>query len=409
MLYEKNKEISNIYTFINETIDKLLDEQSLKTITPPEGTKIKTIKIVVENDGYDGDVFEVIKGKEIYHVKEKDAKKDFPFQPNLEAGNSFEEEIVDMDNSSEDSLLEYFKEGAISQEDLQKTYTQLKSVVFASGKTAKKVITIGSKPFIVTKKSLGILGRLIDKIKTGSAKKMELSRCFCLKFTEDGLKDLDSGGQILDEDTFKTNIDDQPKNIKKDLLIKFKKCRSKWNKYIKNNIVRVETKKDCASIGEWEKGSKSILDKIISKLKVAFDVEGYDVEGDEDTGKINTNLSIGEKITQYKHIELEFDEIVEYSATDTGLNFNSGTPYKFDIVGTWKDNRENTVKLKRCGVFGGCKYYIFGFSSSQVNKKNNSGSTFMCRNSKCDEKKKDYTGKDTSSVNWRGKIRGLIS
>ncbi len=395
MLYKKNKYISNIFSYINETIDNLLGEQ-LSVITLPDGAVLvkKTVKVVDIN--YSGVSYEEINGKDIYYIKLDDVKKDFN-KPSAEVGDEFEIEMINFDDNNKENLSDYFISNKVSPETLQKIYTDIKS-----GKViARKIYKIGTKPFIITTNSLMLLGKVLNVVKK---KKIVVkdekphSLCYCLTFTEDGLKEdlpFNSGEFVLDRDTFESNNNDQTDLIIKKLLDDYDFCVDEYGKYIKNGRDRIDTKKNCSDIESWYTDSESLMDDIIANLKNVYDVKGYKKDLDKTKKEKGGVLTIGETLSQYSEIEIDFENDVKYDSSGN-ITLGSGKR-RFDIVGTFRENRESTLLLYKSG-----DYYVFGFKSSKLQNKNNGGGTKMCKNRKCEERKKN-----TDNTTWSGTITEL--
>ena len=397
MLYKKNKYISNIYTYINETIDILLNEQ-IKVISLPEGAKLKKIYIKVEGNNYTGDYYEVLDNgkKEVFHEKIDDVKDKFN-KKNVKENDEFEHEIVVFDDSKEEGLLDYLTSNKISVENLGKTYTDLRLAGPAVFKTSGKIIRLGTKTFLIGKKGLKMLGKIVNTMRGMKRKEDEKphSLCYCLKLTQDGVDDKGN----LDRGQYSRNISDQSNTIYQKLMDEYDYCVSEYGSYIDNSNVRVRTKKSCVMIDDYYSDSKSLIDDIISNLQSVYDVKGYNKKGIKKTEKKDT-ITIGEKLTMYKKISLEFSENVEYEKGNVKFDGGVGaSSYRFNIVGTWRDNREDTMILERSG-----EYYIFGFSNARLQDRENGGVTFHCSDSSCTSRK----NKSSNKTRWKGKITDLI-
>lgn len=392
MLYKKNKYISNIFSYINETIDNLLGEQ-VSVITLPDGAVLVKQTVKVVDNKYSGVSYEEINGKEIYYIKLDDVKKDFN-KPSAKVDDEFEIEMINFDDNNEENLSDYFISNKVSTETLQKIYTDIKSGSF----TARKIYKIGTKPFIITKNSLGLLGKVLNNVRSkrivGKDEKPH-SLCYCLTFTEDGLKEKNNGEFVLDRDTFEFNNNDQTDVIIKKLLDDYDFCVDEYGKYIKNGRDRIDTKKNCSDIESWYTDSESLMDDIIANLKNVYDVKGYKKDLEKTKKEKGGVLTIGETLSQYSEIVIDFENDVKY---DPSGNIKLGSGKKrFDIVGTFRENRESTLLLYRSN-----DYYVFGFKSSKLQNKNNGGGTHMCKNRKCEEKKNN-----TDRTTWSGTITEL--
>jgi len=378
MLYKKNGRVLDIISYLNESIDNLLEQDII--VTPYSGDKIKTIIqkfTVVENGQLPPNT------DNEYFIELKDA---IMYKSGVKVGDEIEIEVADLDSMKEEGILEFLKSDEIDAKTLEKIVLGQRTTIRVGGKILKYgPRSIGK----LQKVAAGLVQakKYVDKY----GKKSEHSLCYCLRLFDEHTDDTTGDA---DKSIYLTDVEDQPDFIQEELINTWDYCENEYGSKINKKDDRQETKKSCDFLESWYEEGESILDDMISDLQKSFKVVGYNKKSEKETKYNKEKKSPAEKIILHDYVEIEFSSDVVHTprgGTPTVL-FSSGDIILFEIKKTY-GSANDTVLVEH-----GNKKYILGFETATV-KKSQSDNTFWVL---------DNSGAVSNiKTTWDGKIKSF--
>lgn len=355
MIYKKNGRVLDIISYLNESIDNLLEQDII--VTPYSGDKIKTIKqkfTVVENGQLPPNT------DDEYYIELKDA---IMYKSGVKVGDEIEIEVADLDSMDEEGILEFLKSDKIDAKTLEKIVLGQRTTIRVGGKILKYGPRSISK---LQKVATGLVQakKYVDKY----GKKSEHSLCYCLRLFDEHTDDTTGDA---DKSIYLTDVEDQPDFIQEELINTWDYCENEYGSKINEKDDRQESKKSCDFLESWYEEGESILDDMISDLQKSFKVVGYNKNSEKETKYNKEKKSPAEKIILHDYVEIEFSTDVVHTprgGTPTVL-FSSGDIILFEIKKTY-GSANDTVLVEH-----GNKKYILGFETATV-KKSQSDNTF---------------------------------
>jgi hypothetical protein len=355
MIYKKNGRVLDIISYLNESIDNLLEQDII--VTPYSGDKIKTIiqKFTVVENGQLPPITD-----DEYYIELKDA---IMYKSGVKVGDEIEIEVVDFDSMEEEGILEFLKSDKIDAKTLEKIVLNQRTTIRVGG----KILKYGPKGLKKLKKvAAGLVQakKYVDKY----GKKSEHSLCYCLRLFDEHTDDTTGDA---DKSIYLTDVEDQPDFIQEELINTWDYCENEYGSKINKKDDRQESKKSCDFLESWYEEGESILDDMISDLQKSFKVVGYDKKSEKETKYNKEKKSPAEKIILHDYVEVEFSSDVVHTprgGTPTVL-FSSGDIILFEIKKTY-GSANDTVLVEH-----GNKKYILGFETATV-KKSQSDNTF---------------------------------
>jgi len=378
MIYKKNGRVLDIISYLNESIDNLLEQDII--VTPYSGDKIKTIiqKFTVVENGQLPPITD-----DEYYIELKDA---IMYKSGVKVGDEIEIEVVDFDSMEEDGILEFLKSDKIDAKTLEKIVLNQRTTIRVGG----KILKYGPKGLVKLKKvAAGLVQakKYVDKY----GKKSEHSLCYCLRLFDEHTDDTTGDA---DKSIYLTDVEDQPDFIQEELINTWDYCENEYGSKINEKDDRQESKKSCDFLESWYEEGESILDDMISDLRKSFKVVGYDKNSEKETKYNKEKKSPAEKIILHDYVEIEFSSDVVHTPRGGTPNvlFNSGDIILFEILKTY-GSANDTVLVEHGG-----KKYILGFESATV-KKSQSDNTFWVL---------DNSGAVSNiKTTWDGKIKSF--
>jgi hypothetical protein len=378
MLYKKNGRVLDIISYLNESIDNLLEQDII--VTPYSGDKIKTIIqkfTVVENGQLPPNT------DNEYFIELKDA---IMYKSGVKVGDEIEIEVADLDSMKEEGILEFLKSDEIDAKTLEKIVLGQRTTIRVGGKILKYgPRSIGK----LQKVAAGLVQakKYVDKY----GKKSEHSLCYCLRLFDEHTDDTTGDA---DKSIYLTDVEDQPDFIQEELINTWDYCENEYGSKINKKDDRQESKKSCDFLESWYEEGESILDDMISDLQKSFKVVGYNKKSEKETKYNKEKKSPAEKIILHDYVEIEFSSDVVHTprgGTPTVL-FSSGDIILFEIKKTY-GSANDTVLVEH-----GNKKYILGFETATV-KKSQSDNTFWVL---------DNSGAVSNiKTTWDGKIKSF--
>lgn len=376
MVYKKNGRVLDIISYLNESIDNLLEENVI--VSPYSGENVKTKKqkfTVVENGQLPPNT------DTEFYIELKDA---LMYENSVKVGDEIEIEVADLDSMSDEGILEFLKSDEIDAKTLEKIVLGQRTTLRVGGKIIKYGPRTLGKIQRVAKNALEAK-KYVDKY----GKKSEHSLCYCLRLFDEHTDD-DTGD--ADKSIYLTDVEDQPDFVQEELINTWDFCESKYGRKINKKDDRQESKKSCDFLESWYGEGESILDDMISDLQKSFKVVGYNKNSDKETKYNKEKKTPAEKIILHDYVEIEFSSDVVHTPRGGTPNvlFNSGDIISFEILKTY-GSANDTVLVEH----GGNKY-ILGFESATT-KKAQSDNTFWVL---------DSSGAVSNiKTTWDGKIK----
>ena len=369
-MIELNKFLENI-NYINESIDRLINEEGIIG-PPPDGVRTIKQKFIVIEDG---------KPPKDTEINLKDAKV---YKTDVKVGEEIEIPVIDFEDMTEteveEKLRELAEDNKISWKDIEQIAVGAASTKLR--RTAVGVIKLGPK-VIAGAGRLMLLGKL--------KKKIPHSQCFCVKLFDDN-KDETISPPKPSRDIYESSLVDYIDTVRNEFLSGWDECEGKYKKLIDDETERNKALDACPAIEDYFENAKDVLDSILSSMSKFFDVSVVDVEK---KSMAKGEKSIAKTIGSHEKIQLHFTKTIPAFGGGSGAmctNCDNGDDEIFD-VGTYKEEGK-VVRL----VLGSNTYY-FEFDTA-VPKKEQNGSVW----------KDDGTGKPSSNpVSWQGWIIKFIN
>ena len=129
MVYKKNGRVLDIISYLNESIDNLLEQNVI--VSPYSGEDVKTKKqkfTVVENGQLPPNT------DTEFYIELKDA---LMYENSVKVGDEIEIEVADLDSMSDEGILEFLKSDEIDAKTLEKIVLGQRTTLRVGGKIIK--------------------------------------------------------------------------------------------------------------------------------------------------------------------------------------------------------------------------------------------------------------------------------